>query len=222
MSNPVVGKLIAKELSLNRLFMAGATFAGLVALAICMLGRVAFGVGAIVFLTALIAYSVTLPMFAVAGERKEKTRLFVLSLPISRGEYIWSKVVGVSLSFLAPWVVLLIAAMALILATPIPDGMVVYTTLVMMFALTDFCVIVCAAMLVTSEAAQAVVIIFMNMSVTFFIVGMGALTSVGPDSGKDVIHWSTTALTILGSECAVVLAVFVVLLWVSGREPEIV
>jgi hypothetical protein len=100
--------------------------------------------------------------------------------------------------------------------------MVVYATLVMMFAMADFCVIVCASMVVTSEAAQAVVIIFMNMSVTFFIIGMGAFTSVGADSGKDVIHWSTTAFTILGCECAVVLAVFAVLLWVSGREPEIV
>jgi ABC-2 type transport system permease protein len=222
MSNPVVGKLIAKELSLNRLFMAGVSFAGLVALAICMLGRVAFGIGAIMFLTALIAYAVILPMFAIAGERKEKTRLFVLSLPISRGEYIWSKVVGVSLSFLVPWAVLFAVAMALILTTPIPDGMVVYSTLVLMFALTDFCVIVCAALIVTSEAAQAVVIIFMNMSVTFFIIGMGALTSIGPDSGKDVVHWSPAALTILSAEGAVVLAVFVVLRWVSGREPEIV
>jgi ABC-2 type transport system permease protein len=222
MSNPVVAKLIAKELSLNRLFMAGATFAGVLALAICLLGKVAFAVGAIMFLTALIAYAVTLPMFSVAGERKEKTRLFVLSLPVSRGEYVWSKMVGVSLSFLGPWLVLLIAALVLILTTPIPDGMVVYATLVMMFALTDFCVIVCAAMLVTSEAAQAIVIIFMNMSVTFFIIGMGALTSVGADSGKDVIHWSTTALTILGVESAIVVAAFVALSWISGREPEIV
>ena len=78
-------------------------------------------------------------------------------MPISRGEYVWSKVVGVALSFLAPWMLLLIVALMLILATPIPDGMLVYTTLVMMFALADFCVIVCTAMLVASEAVQAIV-----------------------------------------------------------------
>jgi hypothetical protein len=131
-------------------------------------------------------------------------------------------VVGVALSFLAPWLLLLILALTLILATPIPDGMVVYTTLVMLFALADFCVIVCAAMLVASEAAQAIVIIFMNMSVTFFIVGMGALTRIGPDSAIDVINWSTTALTILGAELAVVLVAFVAVSWIAGREPEIV
>jgi len=222
MSNPVVGRLIGKELRLNRLFMAGATFAGFVALAICMLGKVGFAAGAIMFVTALIAYAVTLPMLSIAGERKEKTRLFVLSLPISRGEYIWAKVAGLSLCFLGPWTVLLLAALAFILITPVPDGMVVYATLILTFALVDFCVIACAAMLVTSEGGQALVIIFMNMSVTFFMIGTSALTRVGPDSAIDVINWSTPALAILVSEIAVVLMAFGLLYWLTRREPAIV
>jgi hypothetical protein len=222
MSNPVVSRLIGKELRLNRLFMSGVTCAGFVSLAVCMLGKVGFAAGGIMFVTALIAYAVTLPMLSIAGERKEKTRLFVLSLPISRGEYIWAKVVGVSLCFLGPWTVLLIAASAFILLTPVPDGMVVYTTLVLMFALTDFCVIVAATMLVTSEGGQALVIIFMNMSVTFFMIGTSALTRVGPDSAIDAINWSTPALTILGSEIAVVLMAFGVLYWLTRREPAVV
>jgi len=222
MSNPVVGRLIGKELRLNWLFMAGVTFGGFVSLAVCLLGKVGFAAGAIMFVTALIAFAVTLPMQSVAGERKEKTRLFVLSLPISRGEYIWAKVVGVSLCFLAPWTVLLISALAFILITPVPDGMVVYTTLVLIFALTDFCVIVCAAMFFTSEGALALVIIFMNMSVTFFIIGASALTRIGPDSAIDAIHWSAPALTILGSEIAVVVAVFGALYWLARREPVVI
>ena len=222
MSNPMMGKLIGKELSLNKLFMGGATFAGLLALVICMLGKVAFAAGSIMFVTALIAFAVTLPMFSIAGERKEKTRLFVLSLPVSRGEYIWAKVVGISLSFLGPWTAMLIGALALILLTPVPDGMVVYTTLVMMFALTDFCVIVCAAMFVASEGGQALVIIFMNMSVTFFMIGTSALTRVGPDSALDVINWSAPALAILGSEIAVVVTALVALYWLTRREPEVI
>lgn len=222
MSNPLVRTLIRKELFMNRLFMGGVMVAGLLSMGLCLLGRVGFGAGGIMFITALIAYAVTLPIFSVAGERKEKTRLFVLSLPLSRGEYVWSKVIGVALSFLAPWVLLLVLTLSLILATPIPDGMVVYATLVMMFALADFCVIVCASMLVASEAAQAIVIIFMNMSVTFFIIGMGTLTRIGPDSTVDAINWSTTAFAILGGELTVVLAAFVTVFWIAGREPEIV
>ena len=222
MSNPMVGKLIRKELSLNRPFMAGTLFAGLVSVGISLTGRVAFAVGGIMFVTALIAFAVTLPMFAIAGERKEKSRLFVLSLPISRGDYIWSKLIGVALTFLIPWTVLLVVVLTLVLTTPIPDGMVVYSTLLMMFAFTDFCVIACASMLIDREGLMAVVIIFMNMSVTFFIVGVSALTRIGPESTVDAVSWNPTALTILGSEIAVVVAAFFILLWISRREPEIV
>lgn len=222
MSNPMVGKLIRKELSLNRLFMAGALFAGLFSIVISLLGKVAFAVGGIMFITVLVAFAVTLPMFTIAGERKEKARLFVLSLPISRGEYILSKVIGVAFTFLIPWIVLLAVALTLVLTTPIPDGMVVYTTLLTTFAFTDFCVIACAAMLIDREGLMAIVIIFMNMSVTFFIVGISALTRVGPDSAVDAINWSPTALAILGSEIGVIVVAFLVLSWIAGREPEVV
>jgi ABC-2 type transport system permease protein len=220
-SNPMVGRLIRKELTLNWLFMAGALFAGLISIGISLTGKIAFAVGGIMFVTVLIAFGVTLPMFAIAGERKEKSRLFVLSLPISRGEYIVSKLLGVTFTFLIPWAALLIVVLTLVLATPIPDGMVVYSTLIMMFAFTDFCVIACAAMLIDREGVQAIVIIFMNMSVTFFMVGISALTRIGPDAAIDAVNWSPTALTILGSEIAVVVAAFLILFWIAGREPEV-
>jgi len=221
-SNPMVGKLIRKELSLNRLLMAGALVAGLVSIVISLLGKVAFAVGGIMFITVLVAFAVTLPMFTIAAERKEKARLFVLSLPISRGEYILSKVIGVTFTFLVPWAVLLVIVLTLVLTTPIPDGMVVYATLLTTFAFTDFCVIACAAMLVDREGLMAMIIIFMNMSVTFFIVGISALTRIGPDAAVDAINWSPAALTILGSEVAVIVAAFLVLFWIAGREPEVV
>ena len=222
MSNPVVRKLILKELSLNRPFMAGAIGAGLLSIVICCFGKVAFAVGGISFVTVLIAYGVTLPMFAIAGERKEKSSLFVLSLPISRGEYVRAKVIGVVMTFLIPWAALMLGVVLFVFATPAPDGLFVLAALMMGFALADFCVIVCTAMLVDREGLTALIIIFMNMSVTFFMVGITSLTRIGPDAAVDAVNWSTPALVFLGSEVAVVVATLGMLFWVTGREPEVV
>ena len=222
MSNPVVGKLILKELSLNRFFMAGAVGAGLLSIVIACFGKVAFAVGGICFLTVLIAYGVTLPMFAIAGERKEKSQLFMLSLPVSRGEYVWAKVIGVFLSFLVPWSVLLLGVVLYVFATPVPDGLFVLAALMMGFALADFCVIVCTSMLIDREGLMALIIIFMNMSVTFFMVCITSLTRIGPDAAIDAVNWSTPALVFLGSEAAVVAGALAILFWVTGREPEVV
>lgn len=222
MSNPMIGKLIAKELSLNRMFMGAAIAGGIVSLLVCLLGKIGFAVGGIMLITVLVAYGVILPMYAIVGERKERTRLFALSLPVSRGEYVRAKVLGVTLSFIIPWAVLLTSALALILATPIPDGLTVFTTLLMLFALADFSIIVCAAMLTRSEGVMATVIIFTNMSVTFFMSGILNLTSIGKESAVDAINWSTPAVTTIAAELAAIAIVFGVLLWITGREPEVV
>ncbi len=71
-----------------------------------------------------------------------------------------------------------------------PDGLVVFTTLLMFFALADFSVIACASMLIASEAVMAMVIIVTNMSVTFFMVGITSLTRIGKDMRGDGIDWS--------------------------------
>lgn len=222
MSNPMVSRLIGKELALNRTFIVAALAGGFTSLAISLLGRVGWAAGAIMFLTVLIAYGVILPMYAIGAERKEKTRLFVMSLPISRGEYVWAKVLGVTLCFLIPWAVLLFAALALILATPMPDGLVVFTILLMMFALADFSVIACASMLIVSEGVMAIVVIVTNMSLTFFMVGITNLTRIGKDMGVDAVDWSAPALITLGAEIVVMVVAFVLLFWVTGREPEVI
>lgn len=222
MNHPMIGKLIGKELALNRTFMAAAVAGGVVSLGLSTLGKLGWAAGSIMFLTVLIAYGVILPMYAIAGERKERTRLFVLSLPVSRGDYVLAKVIGLTLTFLIPWTVLLIGALVLILATPMPDGLAVFTILLMTFALADFGVIACAAMLINSEGGMAVVIIFMNMSVTFFMVGITSLTRIGKDMSVDAINWSTPALATLGAESAVLVIALAVLLWIARREPEVI
>ena len=222
MRNPVARKLIAKELYLNRGLMGVAFIGGLVSLGISCLGRISFGIGSITFLTTIVAYGVVLPMLSIATERKEKSVIFALSLPISRAEYLRSKIVGVTLSFLIPWAVLLAAALAVIEATVIPDGMILLTVLLMGFLLMNFCIIVCALMTIKSEGAMTLLIIVTNVSVTFFLVGIANLTSVGPASARDVVVWDTTALAILGCEAAVIAAVILISSWINGREPDLV
>jgi hypothetical protein len=141
---------------------------------------------------------------------------------VSRGEYVWAKVIGVLGSFLIPWTLLMLGVVAYVFATPVPDGLFVLAALMMGFALADFCVIVCTAMLIEREGIMALIIIFMNMSVTFFMMGITALTRIGADAGVDAVNWSTPALVLLGSELAVVAGALAILFWVTGREPEVV
>ena len=220
--NPVVRKLIAKELYLYRWLIAVTVFSGLVCLGVSCLGRISFGIGSIMFLTVVVAYGCVLPMFSITSDRKEKSVVFVLSLPISRADYRRSKMAGVLLSFLIPWCVLLAAAVVVIKASLIPDGMILLTVLLMGLVLTNFCLIVSVLMVTASETFTILLILCTNVSVTFFIVGLTNLTSIGPASARQTLVWDTAALTVLGCEAAAIVVLTFISVWTSGREPDIV
>src|SRR3546814_9624930 len=62
-------------------------------------------------------------------ERKEQTLTFVLSLPVSPLDFTVSKLAGNVLTFAVPFVVLLGGTLAVVLFTPLPDGLFVYPLL---------------------------------------------------------------------------------------------
>ena len=45
---------------------------------------------------------------------------------------------------------------------------------------------------------------------------------IGKDMFADTVYWSTAALAILGIEIAIIAISFGFLLWITGREPEVV
>ena len=65
-----------------------------------------FNIGMLIWLTTIIAFGVMLAMLGIANERKERALQFVLSLPLSHGDYVRTKMLGLMLCFLVPWIVL--------------------------------------------------------------------------------------------------------------------
>ena len=117
--NMLTRKLIAKDFYLNRWLIVGSTVAGLVALLVAAEGKVRFNIGMLTWLTTIVAFGVMLAMVSIGNERKERTLQFVLSLPLSHGDYVRIKVVGLLLCFLVPWFVLSAGAVTLVLVSPI-------------------------------------------------------------------------------------------------------
>src|SRR3546814_6739772 len=68
-------------------------------------------------------------------ERKEQTLAFVMSLPVSPLDFTVSKLAGNVLTFAVPFVVLLGGTLAVVLFTPLPDGLFVYALLIFAYLL---------------------------------------------------------------------------------------
>jgi len=218
--NALTRKLIAKELHQHRWMMAGATAAGLAALPAATTSHAAFNIAFIVWLTALIALGVMLALFGVANERKERARLFALSLPLSPADYVRAKLLGLTACFLGPWLALTAGACALVLVEPgIGDGLLPYALLVCGFLLLNFALVLCAALHIASEAAMGGVIILTNMSVSVFMSTLGRVPGIGEHMGHAEPVWNAAFWLVLALELgATALALLLPLLIAARRR----
>ena len=95
--SPVTRKLIAKERYDNRWFPVGAAIPAALSAGACAFGDTAFNVGALTWLTTVIAFAVMIALNGVMNERKEHSLQFVLSLPLAIREYLRAKLFGLLL-----------------------------------------------------------------------------------------------------------------------------
>jgi ABC-2 type transport system permease protein len=219
--NTLAAKLIVKELHQYRWMTAGATVAGLAALPVAASSEVGFNIAFIVWITALIALGVMLALFGVSTERKERARLFVLSLPLSPRDYVRIKLQGLLLCFLLPWLVLSAGALTLIATLPgIPDGVLPYGVLLCVYLLLNFAVVLSASLQIASEAAMGGVIILTNMSVSLFMSALGRVPGLGEHMWTAEPVWNTPFWTVLAAELTVTLLVLCVPLLFAARRRD--
>jgi ABC-2 type transport system permease protein len=196
--NIVTRKLIAKELYVNRWFIGGGSVAAALSVAIAGLGGGAFNVGALTWLTTVIAFGVMLGIYGVVNERKEQSLQFVLSLPISTGDYVRAKLFGLLLAFLVMWLVATgSAAAAVLLATKVPDGLLPYVLLLCFFMLANFCVVLCGALHARSEALVTATIVLTNMGVSIFMFTVGVMPGLRDHMFGAVPVWNATFFNVL-------------------------
>lgn len=197
----VTRKLVAKELYMNRWFIIGSAITAALSIGICAFGKTAFNIGALTWITTVIAFGVMVALYGVMNERKEHSLLFVLSLPLSVSEYVRAKLFGLLLCYSVVWVVASGGAVALILLAPaVPDGLLPYTLLLCIFMFANFAVVLCAALHARSEAMTTAAIIVTNMAVSVFMFTVGALPSLQMHMFGPAPVWNDTFFNVLTIE----------------------
>lgn len=220
--SPVTRKLIAKEIFMNRWLVGGTVAAGLLSLLLACTSRMGFNVGALTWLTTLVAFGVILAMYSIVQERKDRALLFVLSLPLSMRDYVRAKLLGLLICYLFTWLVLGAAAVIVVLAMPgIPDGGLPFLVLLLVFMLANFSVVLAAMLLWQSEVVINVTVIVTNMAITLFMFGVGATPGIYAHIWHSSPTWNDTFWTALVIELAVLAAMLAAPLLVPDRKHKL-
>jgi ABC-2 type transport system permease protein len=219
--NVVTRKLIAKELYVNRWFIAGGAASGVVSVFIAASGKMGFNVGSLTWLTTVIATGVMLGLYGIMNERKEHALQFVLSLPLSVADYVRAKMLGLTACFLVMWLTSSAAALLLVFANDgVPDGLAPFTVLLCVFMLANFLVVLCGSIHAQSEALTSAVIIVTNMGVSIFMFTVAPLPGIGKFMQGPTPAWNATFWTVLGCELAVLVIAFTLPFFVAARRRD--
>jgi ABC-2 type transport system permease protein len=221
--NIVTRKLIAKEIYVYRWLIAGGALSGIVSILIASLGNAGFKVGSLTWLTIIIATGVMLALYGIMNERKEQSLQFVLSLPLSISEYVRAKMLGLFAGFLIIWSVSCAAALLLVfLKASVPDGLAPYVTLLCVFMLANFAVVLCGALHAQSEALTSAVIIVTNMGVSIFMFTVAPLPGIQAHMWSAAPVWNSTFWTVLACELGVLVIAFILPFLFAARRRDFI
>jgi len=222
MTTSIVGSLIRKDLYLMRGAMLAAILSGSFALALMPISRILSYVGAVTLICVLIVLNIYLVMYGVAQERKEKTLLFILSLPVSAMDYTLAKVMATGIAFGVPWLFLTVATAITIVVSPIPNGALPYWITLLCYLLAYYCALLGIALAKDSTGWHAAAITIGNISVNFLIPILLSRPSVSAHGEGPVAVWSQDLVVILVVELLAGLAVLGYGIYAHARRQDFV
>jgi ABC-2 type transport system permease protein len=211
---PVIKRLIAKDWVLFQKQLAAYVTAGIFAL--CLIGMAkgwSFYLGSLLLLVVMVGTSCFSISTSLLVERKEHTLAFVMSLPLTPLDFYLAKLLGNLVTFFVPFLIMAVGTLAVIAFTPLPDGLIVYATLIFGFVVLAYSVSLSVAMAVESEGWNTFAMIGSMVLINPFMMLLGQIPEISRYVSNENIVWSRPAVAIL----LVQIVASIVVLVVTGR-----
>ena len=177
-----------------------------------------FAVGSLLLLVLLVTIGSFSIQTSLITERKEQTVPFIMSLPVTPMEFYWGKLLGTLAIYLVPFTLVAGGSIALVLGTPLPDGLLVFFLLVYCFLLMCFCVHLCVAIAVASEAWIMFTMMALMTLLGPYIYGIVRVAAIGRNLNTNNIVWSGTSFGLLAAQLAVIAIAIGVSSWLHSRK----
>lgn len=216
---PVIRLLVQKDWKLFERQLAACVAGGIVSL--CFLGMASpwsFYLGSLLLIIVLVAGACFAISNSLLTERKEQTLAFVMSLPVSPLDFYLAKLIGNLITFGVPFTVMAAGTLAVILFTPLPNGLVVLALPLFGHVLLAYAVSLSVAMAVESEGWNIFVMIGTMLLINPLIMLLGQIPAIGDAAKAETILWSAPLLSILAAQVTLSVAVIAVSGWVHCRK----
>ena len=191
-------------------------------LALSPWSAVMFFVGGSALIVALILLNIMLVTASLMSERKEKIRVFMLSMPVSTTQYFVSKLLSSLIGYLVPAALLTIGGVLVLLETPLPNGFIPLFVATSVHCLLYFCVFLAFALVTDSQGWITTVIVCGNVSISFLIPGLINLSSVGPGLPNEAVVWGRDVVALIALELLIAAAALAISFVDNSKKKEFV
>lgn len=206
----MVQRLIRKDWDLHQKKIA--TYVGGIIFSLAVLGLphlYAFYMGLILLLTIMVAAGFHLLSVTIIQEQKEQTIPFIMSLPVRPVEFALAKILFNLLVFLIPWLIMIAGLLFIILAGPIPNGLLPAFLLISLLLVVNYCIVLCVIMLTESEGWFLFSLVLCNIFINPFIMLLLRNPEFNQHFADNIFVWNNTATLITAAQ----LLAIVLLLW---------
>jgi len=224
MSKSLVMTLIRKDWDLFKKAIIALTALGFIGLAIVVLGHTQFTfiVGGILLITAIIILGCVLVQAGIAVERKDQSLAFIMSMPVTIREYTSAKVIFCLSSYAVVWALLIAAATYVVMASPIPDGMMALFAPIFL-ELPCLLVLMMAVALVTeSTEATVVAMTACNIGFNFLIFAFIRIPDIGRQMASETFEMTPQIHALLGAEILFIVVTLALTLYLQSRKTDFI
>ena len=223
MGNSIVGRLIRKDLYLNRWLIVLAIVGGFLSFLPTAIGDIGFFFGMVAFITILIVFGLFVGMENVTRESREKISVFIQCLPLSPSQYMAAKVIAALIAYGSVWLILTVVVIGLSLAIDdVPNGSVPTSAAIMGLLLANFCVLLAIGIITHSQRWTTAAIIITNTSITLMMITLFNLPAIQAIVGGAEVVWHPILKACIAMEAFMVIGAFAIMLYVHSRRTDFI
>ena len=220
MNMTIVNQLIKKDWEMNQGPLMGYMVLGALALWLFITEHeMAFMAGLILLIAVVVVIAIHMVIATIVNERKEQTLTFIMSLPVSYKEYTVAKILANWIVVGLAWSILYIVMASLILLFDnMPNGLLPYTSMAMLYLLCIFAVLLATAMISENEVVTIVVMTVANITISIFMTFVARMEEIGPFINGPEAVWNSAALSIIAAQIAVLIGSLVLTIYLQSKK----
>lgn len=220
--NAIVRRFVLKDLHFARGVMIGAVLIALLAIPLLTLGPVGRYAAFILMIVAGAAPGSFICGALVVTERKERSNLFALALPISPVQATLAKALAAVTAYLVPWAVLMAGTFALFYIAHSPKGLLPLGTMVWVFLLDQFCLQLAVSLTTSSDALFTTVIVFCSVSISMYFYVTLSVPTFAAQLPQAAATWSPMVFKVIAIELLIAVALLAYTFWRVSRQKDFV